>query len=55
VPGPPSSNENYVICISFPGPLSERQLRQLNTAIKKCAKKLSADAKVLEQKVAPKR
>jgi hypothetical protein len=55
VPGPPSSNENYVLCIAFPGPLTEAQITKLNKAIKKCAKKINANAKVQKQEVTPKR
>ena len=55
MPGPPSGNDNYVVCIAFPGPLSEAQIAKLNKEIKKCAKKINADARIQEQKIVPKR
>ena len=55
VPGPPSGNENYVVCISIPGPLSAAEIAKLNKKIRECLKKLSRDAVCLEQKIVPKR
>ena len=55
MPGPPSGNENYVVCISIPGPLSAAEIAKLNKKIRECLKKLSRDAVCLEQKIVPKR
>jgi hypothetical protein len=57
VPGPPSGTENYVVCISFPGPLNDSQIKKLNAEIKKCIKhlkKILEGATVQQQKIEPK-
>lgn len=58
MPGPPSGNENYVVCITFPGPLTEADITKLNKEIKKCLnnlKKIQAGAAVQAQQITPKR
>ncbi|HZF04500.1 MAG TPA: hypothetical protein VE932_09235 [Patescibacteria group bacterium] len=55
MPGPPSGNENYVITISVPGPLSREAITKLNAKIRACLKELGADAVCSEQKIVPKK
>ncbi|HEV8473491.1 MAG TPA: hypothetical protein VGR82_12005 [Methylomirabilota bacterium] len=59
MPGPPSGSENYVICLSFSGPLSSQDITKINAAIKNCLKKEFKKIKVVgtvaEQRIAPKR
>lgn len=58
MPGPPSGNENYVVCISFPGPLTEADITKVNEELKKCIKnlkKIQAGATVQAQQIVPKR
>jgi hypothetical protein len=55
VPGPPSGNENYVICISIPGPLSREQITKVNEKIRACLKDLDPNAVCSEQRVVPKK
>ncbi len=55
MPGPPNSNESYVISISIPGPLSAAQIKKLNKVVKAAAQKIHRDATCTEQKLAPKR
>ena len=57
MPGPPSGNENYVVCLCFPGPLSEDDITKLNQEIKKCVKnlkKIQAGASVQAQQITSK-
>lgn len=49
MPGPPSAQENYVICIEVPGPLQGITLDQWRTMVKECATKLGG--KLVEVKV----
>ncbi len=55
MPGPPSGNENYVITISVPGPLSRDEIKELNDKIRKCLGELGKDATCSEQKIVPKK
>jgi hypothetical protein len=55
VPGPPSGNESYVICISIPGPLSRDDIKVVNDMIRKCLGEIGKEAVCSEQKIVSKK
>lgn len=55
MPGPPGGDENYVITITVPGPLSRDEITELNEKIRACLGHLGKEAKCSEQKIVSKK
>lgn len=49
MPGPPSSDENYVICIEIPGPLHGISIEKFREMVKQAASQLGG--KLVEVKL----
>jgi hypothetical protein len=49
MPGPPSDDEKFVVCIEFNGPLTDDQLDKIRKDLKNCVKK--AKGKIVENRV----
>jgi len=39
MPGPPSGDEKFVVCIEFKGPMTEDELEKIRRDLKECVKK----------------
>jgi len=49
MPGPPSEDEKFVVCIEFNGPLTEGQLDRIRKELKNCVKK--AKGRIIDNRI----
>ena len=49
MPGPPSGDEKFVVCIEFNGPLTDDQLDKIRKDLKNCVNK--SKGKIVENRV----
>lgn len=53
MPGPPSGDQKYVVCIEVPGPLKAKTIDEWRKMVKACAAKLGGE--VVEVKLEKKK